>query len=97
MPKSFSIDLNGYTLYRTMGNNVTPLKTRVDRADVIGVLNNLGYDNITECSSMRGRFGVIPSLEDTLAGWTVGIPTTATVKVKSIGHKSHQLMITFTF
>lgn len=97
MPKSFSIDLNGYTLYRTIGNGENPLKGRVDRSDVVGVLNSLGYHNIAEHGLNRSRFGVIPSLEDTLASWTIGIPTDASVRLKSIGRKSHQLMITFTF
>lgn len=97
MPKSFSIDLNSYHLYRHIGVDEKPLKQRVDRTDVIGVLNNLGYDNIQERGFSRTRFGIIPSLEDTLASWTLGIPTSAVVNVKGMGRKSHQLMITFTF
>lgn len=73
------------------------LKTRVDRSDVIACLNSLGYSNIAEQGMTRARFGIIPCLEDTLAGATLGIPSNAYVEVKALGRKSTHLLLTFTF
>lgn len=97
MSTSFSIDLKQYTLYRAIGSEKEMLKQRVDRSDVIACLASLGYHNISEVGVVRTRFGVIPCLDDTLAGATIGIPTNAVVEVKVMGRDSNQLLFTFSF
>lgn len=97
MSKSFSIDLNQFTLYRAIPGQKQILKTRVDRVDAVSVLNDLGYQNIKELGITRARYGIIPSIEDTLSFSTIGIPTNAYVEVKSMGRKSNLLLFTFTY
>ena len=97
MSKSFSVDLNQYTLYRPIGSDKKMLEGRVDRSDVVACLNDMGYNNISEVGVARARFGVIPFLEDSLAGATLGVPTNAYVDVKAMGRAGNQLLITFKF
>lgn len=97
MPRSFSIDCSQYTLYRHIGLGKEPLKTRVDRSDVIACLNSLGYANIPEQGIVRARYGTIPCLEDTLTAATLGIPSTAMVEVRVIGRRTTNLLLTFIF
>lgn len=97
MSTSFSIDLNQYTLYRAIATEKRLLKQRVDRSDVIACLHNLGYHNISEIGVVRTRFGTIPCLDDTLAGATLGVPTSAVVDVKVMGRNSSHLLFTFSF
>ena len=97
MSTSFSIDLKQYTLYRAIGTEKELLKQRVDRSDVIACLSGLGYNNISEMGIVRTRFGVIPCLEETLSGATLGIPTSAAVEVRALGRTNRQLLFTFSF
>ena len=97
MPKSFSIDLKQFTLYRPIADTGKVLKTRVDRSDVVACLNGLGYHNIDEVGITRGRYGIIPSLEDCLSGKTLGIPASATVHVRALGRHPDHLLFTFTY
>lgn len=97
MSTSFSIDLKQYTLYRAIGAEKELLKQRVDRSDVIACLSSLGYNNISEMGIVRTRFGVIPCLEETLTGVTLGIPTSAQVEVKAMGRNNNHLLFTFSF
>lgn len=97
MPKSFSIDLKQFTLYRPIGNGEKVVKRRVDRADIIACLNELGYNNIDERGMRSVQFGVIPCLDDIMAGKTLGIPASAQIHVRAIGRKSDHLLLTFTY
>lgn len=97
MSKSFSIDLNQFTLYRSIGSGKDLLKTRVDRSDVIACLNELGYSNISERGMVRSRHGMIPSLEDVLAGETLGIPSNARVEVRTLGRQASHLLFIFIY
>lgn len=97
MPKSFSMDLNQFTLYRSIGSEKDLLKTRVDRSDIIACLNQLGYSNIAERGMVRARHGIIPSLEDIMAGATLGIPSNARVEVRVVGRQSNHLLFTFIY
>lgn len=97
MSTSFSVDISQYTLYRSLGNDKKVLEHRVDRSDVISCLTNLGYSNINERGMARGRFGMIPGLEETLASATVCVPTNAFVEVKAMGRNNKLLFFTFTY
>lgn len=97
MSTSFSVDIGQYTLYRSLGNGKKVLEHRVDRSDVISCLTNLGYSNINERGMARGRFGVIPGLEETLESATICVPTNAFVEVKAMGRNNKLLYLTFTY
>lgn len=97
MSKSFSVDLNDYTLYRPIGNKQAPLKQRVDRSDVIAVLNGLGYSNVDERGMIPPRFGNVDQLNDCLALATIGIPTNAVVRCRALGRSLTKLLFTFTY
>ncbi len=97
MPKSFSIDLNGYSLVRTVGDSKKVLKTPMDRSDLINCLESLGYNKLSEHSFNNKRFGNIIGLEDTVRKFTLGIPTSANVEIARVDPKTNVYLITFTY
>lgn len=97
MSKSFCIDLNHYQLTRTIGKDEAVLKTHVDRADLVNCLEGLGYNRIAETSFRNGRFGMFPDFEDALIQQTLGVPTSANVKVNRIGKAGNFYHLSFTY
>jgi len=80
-----------------MGNDKKPLKQTVDRGDLVALLINLGYSNISELGFTRARWGSLGSLEEIITGWTVGVPSTALVSIRVIGRTSNNVLVTFTY
>lgn len=97
MSRSFSIDLNQYRVYRTIGDGKEVLSTQSDRSDLIACLEALGYTNISEASCTGKRFGDIFNLEDVLTHETIGIPTSAQVDVMKTHRLGNSYHLTFTY
>lgn len=98
MSKSFSIDLKAFPLYRPIPGGEKILQGTIGPYEVSQVLMDLGYADIDEYSEVLPfRFGIIPALTETLAEATMGIPSTAQIKVKRLGGKTRLLLLTFNF
>ena len=98
MSKSFSIDLTPFSLCRPIAGGEKILQRAIGPYEVSQILIDLGYNNLNEYSEVLPfRFGVIPSLNETLAEATLGVPTTARVDVKRMGGKSQRLLLTFIY
>lgn len=98
MSKSFSIDLTPFSLCRPIAGGEKILQRAIGPYEVSQILIDLGYTNLNEYSEVLPfRFGVIPSLNETLAEATLGVPTTARVDVKRMGGKSQRLLLTFIY
>ena len=96
--KSFAIDLKDFTLLRTIGAEEKILRRAVDAYDVVQTLNDLGYNNLNEDTGVIPfKQGMVPALECALQTATLGVPSTAAVKLSHMaGHKS-LLLLSFTF
>lgn len=98
MSKSFSIDLTQYSLCRPIADGEKILQRTVGPYEVAQLLTDLGYSDVDEYGEVLPfRFGFIPSLLETLASATLGIPTTARINLKRMGGKSQRLLLMFTY
>lgn len=98
MSKSFSIDLTPFALCRSIADGQKILQRAIGPYEVSQELLSLGYNNLDEYADIRPtRFGIIPSLNETLANACLGIPTSAKVNIKRMGGKSQRLLLTFTY
>ena len=96
--KSFSIDLTPFYLCRPIAGTERILQRAIGPYEVSQVLMDLGYSNLNEYSEVLPfRFGVIPSLTDTLTEATLGVPTSAQINVKRMGGKSQRLLLSFIY
>lgn len=98
MSRSFSIDLNQFSLMRHIGLEEKPLERPLGASDVVRVLERLGYHRLEEpFSGLQTGFGTVPFLEDLITSKVIGIPASALVTIARIAGKAHLLLITFTY
>ena len=98
MSRSFSIDLNQFSLMRRIGLEEKALERTVGASDVVRILERLGYHQLEEPSScLQTGFGTIPFLEELITSKVIGIPTSAMVRLTRQGGKTHLILVTFTY
>ncbi len=97
MAISFSVDLSRGYLYRPTGQGKNVVLRKIDRFDVVHCLQALGYHNLNERSLNRRAAVFIPSLEEDITKFTIGVPSDAQVRIRGIGKCSQRLLITFVY
>lgn len=98
MSKSFSIDLNRYSLGRTIGGSKKLLERKLDVSDLISVLSDEGFSEFNENRVYHQLHGHdMNGFRGHIVAGVLGIPRHAYVTITAFGKDNQQLVIEFDY
>lgn len=98
MAKSFTVSLDDYALSLPIGGQGKRLARGLDVIDLISVLTDEGFSNITYGTTYHRMYGDdLNSFREQIAEQAIGIPREATVSLRSLGGIRGKFIVTFDY
>lgn len=98
MSKSFSIDLNRYSLGRTIGGSKKLLERKLDVSDLISVLMDEGFSEFNETRVYHQLHGHdMAGFRSLITSGVLGVPRHAFVTITAFGKDNQQLVVEFDY